>query len=206
MSNAKGGADPATGEVRYLAMGDSLTEGAGADDPNTTWSAILAAKWREGGCKVQFKNAGISGHTSDGVLQDEVPQIETTKATIITLQVGGNDIVQKVPDETYRTNVKAILAAAKSAGARIVTMTQNDWYRSPEGKAYAAGAPERRAALEGILEAETKAAGGEFVDLRAMFKAQADANMWHEGDIHPTQEAYTQWGNEMARVIPPPCK
>ena len=48
--------------VRYLSLGDSLTQGVGAPDEQTaSFPALLAEKWRGEGCEVELQNAGISG-------------------------------------------------------------------------------------------------------------------------------------------------
>ena len=53
--------------VRYLSLGDSLTQGVGAPDEQTgSFPALLAEKWRGEGCDVELQNAGISGYTPAG--------------------------------------------------------------------------------------------------------------------------------------------
>ena len=90
------------GGVRYLALGDSLTQGVGAVDEQTgAFPALLAEHWRADGCDVELQNAGISGYTAGQILAEQVPQIESFAPTIVTFQAGGNDIVNGVPiDET----------------------------------------------------------------------------------------------------------
>jgi acyl-CoA thioesterase I len=80
--------------IRYLSLGDSLTQGVGAPDEQTgSFPALLAEKWRGEGCEVELQNAGISGYTAAQVLDEQVPQIEEFKPTLITFQSGGNDLV-----------------------------------------------------------------------------------------------------------------
>jgi lysophospholipase L1-like esterase len=86
-------AAPTDGAVRYLALGDSLSQGVGAPDEQTgAFPALLAERWRGEGCEVELQNAGISGYTAEQVLTDEVPQIDEFKPTLITFQAGGNDM------------------------------------------------------------------------------------------------------------------
>ena len=127
-------AAPEPGEVRYLALGDSLTQGVGAPDEQTgAFPALLAERWRADGCEVELQNAGISGYTAGQILAEQVPQIESFGPTIVTFQAGGNDIVNGVPLEEYRDNVKSVLDSAKASGARVIVLAQNEWFRSPEG-------------------------------------------------------------------------
>lgn len=127
---------PDAGSVRYLALGDSVTQGVGAPDEQTgSFPALLAEKWRGEGCAVELQNAGLSGYTSGQVLDEEVPQIEEFKPTLITFQAGGNDLVNGVSIDDYRKNVQAVLDAAAGSGARVVVLAQNEWFRAPAGRA-----------------------------------------------------------------------
>ena len=196
-----------TGEIRYMALGDSVSEGAGTTpSPEAgSYPSLLANKWRARGCTVQLSNVAISGYTAQDIINDEVPQIDGFKPTFITFQTGANDIVKNVTIDTYRTNVKKILDAAKASGARVVVMPQNEWFRSPQGKEYGPNLAEKRAAYDQVMIEETQARGAEFIDLRVMFKDHADRNLWGPDGIHPTQEAYSAWATELARIIPSPC-
>jgi acyl-CoA thioesterase-1 len=125
------------GAVRYLSLGDSLTQGIGAADLDTgTFPALLAEKWRAAGCEVELQNAGISGYTAGQVLSDQVPSIADFQPTVITFQAGGNDIATSVPLDEYRKNVKAVLDAASGSGAEVIVLAQNEWFRSPDGQNY----------------------------------------------------------------------
>jgi len=206
VSNVEGGADPQTGDIRYLALGDSISQGYGVPDMSTgAFPARLAEHWRARGCKVVLKNLGARHNTSQDVITNQLPQIAPFKPTLITLQVGSNDMGRSVPIETYRKNVRTILEAAKGSGARVVVIGQNEWHRSPEGPNYGKKLGEKRDAFDGALTDETKANGTELVDLRLLYRQQADKKMWNEDGIHPTAEAYDQMAAELARVIPTPC-
>ena len=205
VSNVDGGADPVTGVVRYLALGDSLTQGVGAPDIETgAFPALLADRWRARGCKVELKNAGISGYTAGQVVTDQLPEIAPFKPTFITFQSGANDIANGVTPEAYRKDVRTVLDAAKGSGARVIVLLQNEWFRAPAGPGFG-GTAEKRAAYDAIMIEEVKAKGVELVDLRLLYQQQADKNLWISDGIHPTPEAYDAWAAEMARVISSPC-
>ena len=199
-------AAPKSGAMRYLALGDSLSQGVGAPDEQTgAFPALLAEQWRGAGCEVELQNAGISGYTAEQVLTDEVPQIEEFQPTLITFQAGGNDIVNGVTLDQYRQNVRSVLEAATGSGARVIVLAQNEWFRSPEGKTYGEDLGAQREAFDAALIEEANAAGAEFVDLRPTYKQQADDNQWVEDGIHPTPAAYEAWAGELAGAVPAPC-
>jgi acyl-CoA thioesterase-1 len=200
-------AEPSSGGVRYLSLGDSLTQGIGAADlDNGTFPALLAAKWRAAGCEVELQNAGISGYTAGQVLSDEVPNIADFKPTVITFQAGGNDIANSISLDEYRKNVKSILDAASDSGAKVIVLAQNEWYRSPDGQNYGQNQAAQRADFDAALIEEANAHGAQFVDMRPLYKQEADDGQWVEDGLHPTPEAYEAWASGIAEVVPAPCK
>lgn len=204
-STIDGGADPATGEVRYLAMGDSISQGIGTNDFETdSFPYKLAEKWRARGCKVELKNLGVAGYTAQDLIANQNPEIAPFKPTFISIQVGANDIANSVTADKYRTNVKLVLDAAKRSGARVIVLGQNEWWRSPEGPSYG-GTAEKRDAFDAILFEETKAKGAELVDLRLLYRQHADKQLWATDGIHPTAPAYAEMAAEIGRIIPSPC-
>lgn len=206
VSNGEGGVDPKTGVVRYLALGDSLSEGIGAPDPATgSFPARVSERWRANGCKIELQNSGVSGYTAAQILSDQVPDIATFKPTLITFQTGANDIANGVTTDAYRNDVRTVLDAAKKSGARVIVLLQNEWFRAPAGPGYG-GTPEKRAAYDAIMIEEVKAKNIEIIDLRLLYQQQADKNLWVDDGIHPTAEAYDAWAAEIARVLPSPCK
>ncbi|MGZ5379605.1 MAG: SGNH/GDSL hydrolase family protein, partial [Mycobacterium sp.] len=135
--------------IRYLSLGDSLTQGVGAPDEQTgSFPALLAEKWRGEGCEVELQNAGISGYTAGQILDEQVPQIEEFKPTLITFQSGGNDLANGVSADAYRSNVQAVLDAATGSGARVVVLAQNEWFRAPGFEGYST--PEARDEFDSI--------------------------------------------------------
>lgn len=206
VSTVDGGIDPATGEIRYLALGDSISQGKGSPDFLTTaFPARLADRWRANGCKVQLKNLGVPHYTAAKVIAHEVPEILPFKPTLITLQVGSNDLATKVPLDTYRAQVRTILDAAKKSGARVVVLGQNEWWRSPDGAGYG-GTKRTRDAFDAVLAEEAKATGAEVVDLRRLYRQQADQKQWADDGLHPTVAAYDEMAAELARVLPLSCR
>ena len=193
------------GAVRYLALGDSLTQGVGAPDEATgAFPALLAERWRSDGCTVELRNVGVSGYTARQILDEQVPQIDEFTPTLITFQAGANDLVNGVTVDEYRDNVDDILGAASDSGARVIVLAQNEWFRAPSGQGYTTR--EARDEFDAALIAEAQDHGAEFVDMRSLYKQQADENLWVEDGIHPTPEAYQAWADELATRVPAPCR
>jgi lysophospholipase L1-like esterase len=82
--------------TRYMAMGDSLSAGYGAVPATEGFAYLL---YRSGVFdtipNTIFCNAGVPGATSSDVLAHQVPQaIKDFRPGVITLTVGGNDLVR----------------------------------------------------------------------------------------------------------------
>ncbi len=202
MSTDASGADPATGEIRYLALGDSISQGIGAPDPAAgSFPALLAERWRVAGRNVVLKNLGAAHATAADLIAKQLGEIAPFRPTFITLQVGSNDLATNVAEGTFRTQVRTILEAAKKSGARVVVLGQNEWWRSPQGGGYG-GTAKKRNAFDAVLMEETRAQGAELVDLRLLYRTQADQKLWAEDGIHPTASCYQAMAAELGRVIP----
>jgi acyl-CoA thioesterase-1 len=201
------GMETSAAAIRYLALGDSLTQGVGALDEQTgAFPALLSERWRADGCDVELRNVGVSGYTAGQVVTDQLPAIEDFKPTLITFQAGANDIANGVPISEYRENIRTVLDAATASGARVIVLAQNEWFRSPEGQNYGTDLAAQRTAFDAALIEETTARGIEFVDLRPLYQEQADGGLWVEDGIHPTPDAYDAWWAEIASAVPTPCK
>jgi lysophospholipase L1-like esterase len=83
------------GNTRYLALGDSIAAGYGAIPVTQGYPYLLY----RGGVfdnisNMYFANAAVPGATSSHVLNNQVPQaIEAFPPSVITITVGGNDIL-----------------------------------------------------------------------------------------------------------------
>jgi len=82
--------------TRYMALGDSLVAGYGAVPATQGYVYLL---YKEGTfdkvTNTLLSNAGVPGVTSRQVLEHQVPQaIESFRPTVITLTVGGNDLLR----------------------------------------------------------------------------------------------------------------
>jgi len=129
------------GNTRYMAMGDSLAAGYGAVPATQGYAYLL---YKEGAFdkvpNTLLSNVGLIGATSEDVLNYQVPlAIDVYHPTVITLTVGGNDLVGILADpnaaqqvlDNFAKNLKAILEQlqGKLPGVKIYI---NNLYDIPE--------------------------------------------------------------------------
>lgn len=81
------------GEILYLALGDSSAVGIGASSARSGYVGMFAERI-EGRLqkKVKVINLGVSGAKTEDVLNKQIPDGIKTKADIVTLSIGTNDL------------------------------------------------------------------------------------------------------------------
>ena len=120
--------------LRYVALGDSYTIGT-AIDADGRWPNQLAARLP---ALELVANLGVNGYTSRNVIERELPQLDRLRPEVVSLLIGVNDVVQGVPEATYRANVAVILDAMVGhvGAARAFVVTTPDYTVTPSGAAF----------------------------------------------------------------------
>lgn len=99
-----------------LALGDSLTEGAGVNREEA-WPYLLAS--RTGWIVI---NGGISGDTSEAALRRLPSLLDPPTPALVLVTVGGNDMLRHLPQQETVSNLRKIIALIKSRGAKPVLL------------------------------------------------------------------------------------
>jgi len=99
-----------------LALGDSLTEGAGVAREEA-WPALLESRtdWI-------VINGGVSGATSEAALRRLPSLLKQHDPDMVLVTLGGNDMLRHVPQQTTITNLENILALIREHGAQAVLL------------------------------------------------------------------------------------
>lgn len=120
-------------KIQYVAIGDSLTERVGDSTNQGGFVPLLAQDLGATyNLEVNFKNFGLSGNTSQQILNRLKSQPEIKKqiknSRFVTLTVGGNDILSvlrkdfttideealKKANDTYIANLKSIIGSVRN--------------------------------------------------------------------------------------------
>lgn len=110
-------APPAARDV-VLFVGDSLTAGYGLS-LEEAYPALLEARWRSEGRARRARNAGVSGATSAGVLENLSWSLAPDVAVAV-VAVGGNDGLRGLDVGELEKNLDAIVTRAQAAGVKVV--------------------------------------------------------------------------------------
>ncbi len=80
--------------TRYMAMGDSLTAGYGAIPQTNGYAYVLYRTGVQDSLPhILFTNSAVPGVTSGEVMNYQVPQAGLFRPDVVTLTVGGNDLL-----------------------------------------------------------------------------------------------------------------
>ncbi len=84
-----------SGEFVYVVLGDSAAQSIGASSPQKGYVGLLADQIEQKtGKQARIINLSVSGATVNDVTEKQLPQIANYKPDLITVEVGGNDVVR----------------------------------------------------------------------------------------------------------------
>ncbi len=104
-------------ELKYVALGDSLTAGVGVTNFQETYPYLFAEALPNSVTLINLANPGV---TSKEVLQNQVNQALAEKPDLITILIGTNDIHNLVSPERFGENYSQIIGQLNNTGAKIV--------------------------------------------------------------------------------------
>ena len=182
--------------MRYLALGDSFTIGTGTT-PDRSFPAVLVSLWWDQGRECDLRNPAVNGYTTDDLIREELPLVESYSPDLITVLIGANDIVAGVREERYRTQLRRIHDRLR-AGAPDATryaLPQPDWSLVPMGARF--GDPARLARtierFNQIAQEEAERASAMYIDIFPLMREQMRKGMTAPDGLHPSVEAYAEW-------------
>ena len=111
-------------QFNYVAIGDSLTEGVGDTTNQGGFVSLLSQSLTDTyDYKVTYSNYGVSGNTSKQILRrmkrKAVIQKSLAKADMMTLTVGGNDVMAVIRKNLANLSVSSFTKPAKSYQKRL---------------------------------------------------------------------------------------
>ena len=195
-------ATPPVDPVRYVALGDSYTIGT---------SVAVAERWPEQlvarlPALQLVANLGVNGFTSRDLVEVELPQLAGLRPDFVTILIGVNDVVQGVPEATYRANVTRILdeVIGLVGAERILVVTTPDYTVTPAGADY--GDPAQQSAgIRANNAAITELAlerGIVVVDIFDIsLEAATDRTLVASDGLHPSGAQYALWVERIAPAV-----
>ncbi|WP_281453123.1 SGNH/GDSL hydrolase family protein [Paenarthrobacter nitroguajacolicus] len=118
--------------ARYVALGDSFTEGVGDDDPTRPngvrgWADIVAGQLAQSNPGFGYANLAIRGRKLRQIMAEQVDAAVAMKPTLVTLYAGANDILRpKIDIDSLLEEYDAGIARLSASGATVLLFTGFD--------------------------------------------------------------------------------
>lgn len=113
-------------QTRIVCFGDSITGVYYHTGSQRAWCDMLGHALQKANPRahLQMINAGISGHTTVNAMARIERDVIVRNPHLVVVKFGMNDVV-RVPLETFRSNMREIVARCRAAGAAVVLCTPN---------------------------------------------------------------------------------
>ncbi|EST21354.1 SGNH/GDSL hydrolase family protein [Streptomyces roseochromogenus] len=110
--------------VRFVALGDSLTQGVGdpAGDGWRGWAALLAPSLADTADGVRFTNLAVSGAQTRDVMERQTPAALELRPDVVSVVIGVNDTLRRTFDiQAVAAHLDQVYATFTRAGATVLT-------------------------------------------------------------------------------------
>lgn len=150
--------------MRYVAVGDSFTEGIGDDRPDGSirgWADLVAEQLAQHG-EVDYANLAIRGRLMGPIIAEQLEPALALKPTLLTFNGGGNDVMRpKVDLDQLRAETEQVIVRCRDEGVRLVLLSGANPSRGlPMGRRI----DERGRQLTAVVAGLTASYGVTFVD------------------------------------------
>jgi lysophospholipase L1-like esterase len=117
---------------RYVALGDSFTEGIGDPEPRSPgghrgWADRVAEELSSLTEDLAYANLAIRGRLLQQIIDEQVEPALALRPDLVTISAGGNDIIRPGTDpDDVASRLETALARLRSDGATVVLFTGPD--------------------------------------------------------------------------------
>ncbi|MGB3947192.1 MAG: SGNH/GDSL hydrolase family protein [Bacteroidia bacterium] len=185
--------------VRYVALGDSYTIGTGAQK-DEAWPSIMVKHLKSNKITIDLvANPAKNGFTTQDLIENELPVLDKSNATFVTLLIGVNDWVQGVDAKTFQKRFVTIVEHIQKQlpdKSKLLIISIPDFGVTPTGKRYGNGRDISKGIAEfnAIIVTEAKKRNLKTVDLFEPSKQMVTKNEWVAPDgLHPSAKGYANW-------------
>jgi acyl-CoA thioesterase-1 len=181
-----------SGDITYLALGDSAAQGIGATHPLKGYVGLIVKNIEEkSGKSVRTVNISKTGAKMDDYLKEQAPKISSIEADIVTIEIGANDITNYNADD-FRAKFKQVLATLPS-GSYVANMPL---FNSRPGSTE--NAKQASAIIREELIAYPELV---FVDLQSETEQHQNILGFAPDLFHPNNISYKNWANAFLKKM-----
>lgn len=181
--------------TRYVAIGDSLTEGMADPDPGMPdayvgWADRLAVELADRavarGEEFGYANLAVRGRLLDDVVGAQLEAALALKPDLVSIIGGGNDILRPRADvDVLAARLEAAVARIRATGADVLMATPADPWKAPLLRAFRGRLALYVTCVWGIAQRQ-----GCFVLDQWGQHFLRDWSMWSEDRLHMNSEGH----------------
>ncbi|NKQ52150.1 SGNH/GDSL hydrolase family protein [Amycolatopsis sp. K13G38] len=178
---------------RFVALGDSFTEGVGDDDPARPngvrgWADRVAEQLAVREPELRYANLAIRGRLLGPVLAEQLEPALAMDPDLVTIYAGGNDLMRpKVDIDSLVAAYDAAVARLAGTGATIVLFTGVDGVEDPVFRTMRG----RTAIYNEHIRLIAARHGARLVDMWAMRQLR-DRRLWSADRLHLNPRGHTE--------------
>lgn len=123
---------PPARPIRYVALGDSMTEGVGDPDPARPngvrgWADLVAEQLTAAHPDTRYANLAVRGRLLRGIVEGQLDACLALEPTLVSLYAGGNDMLRpRVDVDALMEVYEQAVARLRASGAEVVLFTAFD--------------------------------------------------------------------------------
>ena len=192
---------PARPFERYVAIGDSSTEGL--DDPDGKggyrgWANRLAERIASLQGSVLYANLGIRGRLTRHIRDEQLERALAMRPDLVTVFSGTNDVVARRFDaDLLARDIEQIQRALVGGGATVLTFTLPDLTPvMPLARMVAS----RVQALNEVIRVASAQSGAILVDI-ARHPVASDPRLWSEDRLHANSRGHARIAAALAHAL-----
>ncbi|MCP2357530.1 lysophospholipase L1-like esterase [Nonomuraea thailandensis] len=187
--------------TRYVALGDSQTEGLGDGDDvlgHRGWADRLAEHLARADQGLLYANLAVRGRTAAQIRDEQLPAALELRPDLATVMAGMNDVIRPGFDAArVAGELEEMFAALVGAGAHVVTVTFPDIGRI---------APMARPLVPRVLDVNERireAASRHGVTLVDTYPLAyvTDARMWSRDRLHASPMGHARFAAAVAHAL-----
>ncbi|HEY0547341.1 MAG TPA: SGNH/GDSL hydrolase family protein [Pyrinomonadaceae bacterium] len=187
----------------YVAVGDSTGIGLGAPDGGGYVDRLFARieQKRPGSTLLNLSAAGAT--TADAV-NKQIPRLDDTRATLVTICVGLNDLLRGREAKQFAEDYETLVAKLKQPGVLIIIANLPDVASAPAMKGMADESLRLRLGqFNKAIEDIARRHGAPLVDLYKLSGEviRSHPEFFSSDGLHPSDLGYAHWAEAMWAVV-----
>lgn len=170
---------------RYVALGDSFTEGIGDPDEKSPgghrgWADRVAEELSRGHEDFAYANLAIRGRLLQQIVDEQVEPALSLRPDLVTISAGGNDLLRPGSDpDVLAERLDHAVGELSVGGATVVLFTGPDW----GGTSVLGSVRSRTAILNENLRTVAARHDAVFADMWSL-RELSDPQMWAGDRLH----------------------